>query len=103
MKKAALLCDNPQSVDYVYGRGRREALARLPLEQVRGDGYAFQIETTVHAWRLGMRVREVPIVFTDRLDGHSKLSNGIVWEAAWIVWWLRFARPWSRRRGGGAS
>lgn len=82
---------------------RREALARLPLEQVRGDGYAFQIETTVHAWRLGMRVREVPIVFTDRLDGHSKLSNGIVWEAAWIVWWLRFARPWSRRRGGGAS
>lgn len=71
---------------------RREALERLALDGIRSDGYAFQIETVVLAWRRGLRVREAPIVFTDRVDGESKLSRRILWEAAWIVWWLRLRR-----------
>lgn len=71
---------------------RRSTLAQLALDQVRSDGYGFQIETTVQAWKLGLRVREVPIVFNDRTRGRSKLSRSIIWEALWIVWRLRFMR-----------
>ena len=69
----------------------RRAPGAIPLDRIRSDGYAFQIEAVCRAYRLGLRVREIPIVFTDRVDGRSKLSSGIAWEAAWIVWWLRFA------------
>jgi dolichol-phosphate mannosyltransferase len=68
---------------------RRSALERIPLERIRSDGYAFQIEIVTRAFRRGLRVREIPIVFTERADGRSKLSWRIAWEAAWIVWWLR--------------
>ena len=68
---------------------RRSALEQIPLDRIGSDGYAFQIEMVCRAFRLGMRVREIPIVFTDRVDGRSKLTSGIAWEAAWIVWWLR--------------
>jgi dolichol-phosphate mannosyltransferase len=71
---------------------RRSALEQIPLGLLRSDGYAFQIETVVHAWRRGLRVRELPITFTDRIDGRSKLSWRVVWEAVWIVWSLRFGR-----------
>lgn len=71
---------------------RREALERMPLDAIRSDGYAFQIEMVSLAWRRGLRVREIPIVFSGRVDGESKLSRRILWEAAWIVWWLRFRR-----------
>lgn len=71
---------------------RRTALESLPLDEIRSDGYAFQIEMVVLAWRRGLRVNEIPIVFTDRVDGQSKLSRRILWEAAWIVWGLRFRR-----------
>ena len=71
---------------------RRSALEELPLGGIRSDGYAFQIEIVHHAFRRGLRIREIPIVFADRVDGRSKLSRWIVWEAAWIVWWLRFAK-----------
>lgn len=71
---------------------RRTALERMPLDEIRSDGYAFQIEMVVLAWRRGLGVREIPIVFTDRVDGRSKLSRRILWEAAWIVWGLRFRR-----------
>jgi dolichol-phosphate mannosyltransferase len=71
---------------------RREALAGLDLEAVRSDGYAFQIETTYRLIRQGRRVVEVPIVFTDRIAGASKLSRRIVFEAMLVVWRLRFAR-----------
>lgn len=68
---------------------RREALATVPLEQVRSNGYAFQIEMSFRVWRRGFRVREIPIVFTDRVEGQSKMSKKIVREAIWMVWWLR--------------
>lgn len=71
---------------------RRSALERIPLTALRSDGYAFQIETVFHAWRQRLRVLEIPIVFTDRVDGQSKLSRRIVWEAIWIPWSLRLRR-----------
>jgi glycosyltransferase involved in cell wall biosynthesis len=70
---------------------RRDALASLPLDQIRTDGYGFQIETTWDIWRSGKRVREVPITFHDRVAGKSKLSRRIVIEAMIMVWRLRFS------------
>jgi dolichol-phosphate mannosyltransferase len=68
---------------------RRETLQKLPLDRVHSDGYGFQIELNFHAWRLGMRIKEIPIIFTDRVIGESKMSKRIIWEAAWMVWRLR--------------
>jgi dolichol-phosphate mannosyltransferase len=70
---------------------RREALQRIQPDRVRSNGYAFQIETTYRAWRRGLRIREVPIVFMDRTIGDSKMSRRIGLEALWIVWWLKLA------------
>lgn len=73
---------------------RREALELLDLSQMRSDGYCFQIETTFKLWRKQMRVREIPIIFTDRTLGNSKMSGGIISEAFFLVLRLRlgFAR-----------
>ena len=68
---------------------RREVLAAIPFEKVRSNGYTFQIEMSVRAWKKGFRIKELPIIFTDRMEGRSKMSKGIVWEAIWMVWWLR--------------
>ncbi len=68
---------------------RREVLAAIPLEAVKSNGYAFQIEMSFRAWKRGFRIREIPIVFTDRVEGQSKMSKRIVREAIWMVWWLR--------------
>lgn len=69
----------------------RRVLEALPLDDVFTSGYGFQIETTVRALRLGFRVVEVPIVFTDRTLGRSKMSGRIVGEALVGVWKLRRA------------
>jgi dolichol-phosphate mannosyltransferase len=71
---------------------RRRALAALDLGRVNSDGYAFQIEMTYKVWRLGLRIKEIPITFVDRRAGVSKMDRRIVWEAAWLVWRLRFMR-----------
>jgi dolichol-phosphate mannosyltransferase len=68
---------------------RRETLAVLPLERVHSDGYSFQIELNWHVWRQGLRLREIPIIFTDRVEGVSKMSRKIILEAMWMVWRLR--------------
>ena len=78
---------------------RREALVALDLDAVRSDGYGFQIETTYRLIKQGFRVVEVPIVFTDRVAGASKLSRRIVIEAMLVVWKLRFERPKPSKRG----
>jgi dolichol-phosphate mannosyltransferase len=70
---------------------RREVLAALPLDRIRSDGYSFQIEMNYHVWKRGLRIVEMPIVFTDRLVGSSKMSRRIIWEAAYMVWKLRLA------------
>jgi len=70
---------------------RRRALEAINLDEVRSNGYSFQIEMTHKLWRQGMKVVEVPIVFTDRFQGHSKMSGHIVREAFFMVWrfWLQ--------------
>ena len=65
-------------------------LRRLSLEDVRTDGYGFQIELTYRAIRAGMRVVEIPIVFSERRAGSSKMTARIALEAAWKVPELRF-------------
>ena len=69
---------------------RRRALESVRLDKVKSDGYAFQIEMTFKCWRKGMRVKEIPILFVDRSVGVSKMSGHVIWEAAGMVWWLRF-------------
>ena len=73
---------------------RREVLAAIDLDDVRSNGYAFQIEMSFRAWRRGFRLAEIPIVFVDRTEGQSKMSKGIVREAVWMVWRLRW---WAMR------
>lgn len=68
---------------------RRHVLEAIPLEKVRSNGYSFQIEMSFRAWRKKFRLTEVPIVFTDRIEGQSKMNRKIVREAIWMVWWLR--------------
>jgi dolichol-phosphate mannosyltransferase len=75
---------------------RRQVLEAIPLSKVRSNGYAFQIEMSYRAWRKGFRLAEVPIIFTDRVEGQSKMNRGIIREAIWIVWWLRGARIFGR-------
>jgi len=70
---------------------RREVLASLPLDRIHSDGYSFQIEMNFHVWKRRFRIVEIPIVFTDRLVGASKMSRRIILEAALMVWKLRFA------------
>ena len=73
---------------------RRRVLEAIPLERVRSNGYAFQIEMSFLAWKKGFRIREIPIVFTDRVEGQSKMNGRIVREAVWMVWWLRLRSLW---------
>jgi dolichol-phosphate mannosyltransferase len=68
---------------------RRAVLEAIDLDAVRSNGYAFQIEMSFRAWKKGFRLAEIPIVFTDRVEGQSKMSKRIVREAIWMVWWLR--------------
>lgn len=76
---------------------RRSALLSIHLDAVQSNGYCFQIETTHRVWRDGMRVVEVPIIFTDRFQGNSKMSGGIVSEALWRVWRLLMQNGFRRR------
>lgn len=69
---------------------RRQVLEAIPLDQVRSNGYAFQIEMSFRAWKRGFRIAEIPIVFHDRTEGESKMSKRIVREAIWMVWRLRW-------------
>lgn len=73
----------------------RRALERIDLERVRMKGYGFQIEMKYSAWRLGLRLREVSIVFVERREGVSKMSGGIFGEAFFGV----LALPFRRIRG----
>ena len=70
-------------------------LEGIGLDRVTSKGYAFQVETTYRAVRAGFRVAEIPIVFTDRLEGRSKMSGDIVLEAMTAIPALR----WDALRG----
>ena len=68
---------------------RREVLESINLDKIKSNGYAFQIEMTFKAWKKGFRVKEISIIFVDRVKGNSKMSNKIVREAIFMVWKLR--------------
>jgi dolichol-phosphate mannosyltransferase len=68
---------------------RREVLERVQVDRIESNGYSFQIELKFRAWKAGYRLKEVPIVFTEREEGESKMSKSIVREAVWRVWKLR--------------
>jgi len=71
---------------------RRKVLESINLDKILSDGYAFQIEMNFRTWAKGFRIKEIPIVFTERINGVSKMNRHIVWEAAWMVWHLQFRK-----------
>ena len=75
----------------------RRALEAINLQEINSDGYSFQIEMTHRLWRQGLRIVEVPIVFTERVHGHSKMSGHIIQEALIMVWRLWFQNKMRRR------
>jgi len=68
---------------------RREVLEAIDLDNIKSNGYAFQIEMTFKAWKKGFKIKEIPITFVDRVKGTSKMSKKIVREAVMRVWKLR--------------
>jgi len=68
---------------------RREVLEAINLDDVQSTGYSFQIEMSLRAWKKGFKIKEIPIIFFDRVAGQSKMSKKIVREAIWMVWSLR--------------
>lgn len=74
---------------------RREALESISLDTIRSNGYAFQIEMAYRAYRHGFHIQEIPIVFTERRAGRSKLSRKVIWEAIWLPWKLRFSKAYN--------
>lgn len=82
---------------------RREVLEAIDLDSVRSQGYAFQVELTYRALQMGFRVAEVPIVFTERRVGESKMTKRIVLEAALMVPQLRLSGPATRPKAPVAS
>lgn len=69
---------------------RRETLEAIALEDIRSEGYSFQIELNYRVHRIGLKIVEVPIVFADRVGGVSKMSWKIFFEAIIRVWQIRF-------------
>jgi dolichol-phosphate mannosyltransferase len=72
-----------------YRCWRRDGLARIPLERLISEGYAFLVETLYLAKRLGCRIREVPIIFVERRLGASKVSSAVLIESIIVPWRLR--------------
>lgn len=72
-----------------YRAFSRQALEHIPLESIHSEGYAFQIEMAYNVWQAGLSVKEIPITFTERRAGVSKMSKAIIREAVWLPWMLR--------------
>jgi len=70
---------------------KRKVLETIDLENVRYIGYAFQIEMKYKTWKAGFKIKEIPITFIDRKEGHSKMSKGIIKEAILGVWKMKFS------------
>ncbi len=69
---------------------RAEALRKINLKAIHSNGYGFQIEMNYRMWKLGARIKEIPIIFIDRRSGVSKMNKSIIYEAVWLVWRLKF-------------
>jgi len=70
---------------------KREILEKISLDNIRFIGYAFQIEMKYRTWKAGFTIKEIPITFIDRKEGHSKMSKGIIKEAILGVWKMKFS------------
>lgn len=70
----------------------KEALEKIDFETVASKGYSFQLEMNHRAWKAGLKIRELPITFTDRVDGYSKITPGIARESIEIALKLRFGK-----------
>ncbi|GAB4183105.1 MAG: polyprenol monophosphomannose synthase [Calditrichia bacterium] len=68
---------------------RRKVLEAIPLDEVKSNGYSFQIEMNFKAWKRKFRIKEIPIIFYDRTVGSSKMNKKIMIEAALMVWKLK--------------
>lgn len=68
---------------------RRKVLETIDLSNIKSNGYAFQIELNFKTWAHGFRIKEISIIFVDRVYGESKLSKEIMWEAFFLVWRLK--------------
>jgi dolichol-phosphate mannosyltransferase len=77
---------------------RSEVLRKINLEKIGSSGYSFQVEMNYHVWRYKFRIKEIPIVFTDRQRGQSKMSSKIWQEALVLLWKLRFRSLIAGRR-----
>ncbi len=75
---------------------RRAVLESLDLDSIKSDGYSFQIEVSWYAWRLGFRIKEIPILFLDRRVGISKMNKKIIREAIRLVLHLGLVRLFGR-------
>lgn len=68
---------------------RRNVLETIDLSKIKSNGYAFQIELNFKTWANGFKIKEISIIFVDRVFGESKLSKEIMWEAFFLVWRLK--------------
>jgi dolichol-phosphate mannosyltransferase len=74
----------------------RRVLESLDFGRISSSGYSFQIEINYLCWKKGFKIKEIPIIFVDREHGVSKMSTGIVKEAALLLWKLRFKNLFNR-------
>jgi dolichol-phosphate mannosyltransferase len=68
---------------------RAEVLRKINLKGIKTNGYGFQIEMNFRVWKQNGRIKEIPIVFVDRLNGISKMNKDIIYEAIFLVWKLK--------------
>lgn len=68
---------------------RAQTLKDIDLTQVNAGGYGFQVVMNYKTWKQGKKIKEIPIIFTERRDGQSKMNKQIIREALWLVWKLR--------------
>ncbi|MEJ5287564.1 MAG: Dolichol-phosphate mannosyltransferase [Candidatus Kapaibacterium sp.] len=71
---------------------RASALRQIDLDKVKTNGYGFQIEMNFRFWAKGLRIKEIPIVFVDRMNGVSKMNKKIILEAIFLVWKLKLCK-----------
>ena len=76
---------------------RKVVLENIDLKSIHSNGYSFQIEMHYKAWKKRFRIKEMPITFTDRIDGVSKMGGHIVREAILMVWKLRFPKIFGKQ------
>lgn len=68
---------------------RTSTLEKINIPSITANGYGFQLVLAHRTWKRKFRIKEIPIIFTERREGQSKMSKSIIWEAIWLVWKLR--------------